>query len=448
VQARVGELARALRGSGLPVAISNHLDALRATAAVDLLDRRALREALAATLTSSAAHRPAFDTLFDLYFPARSGGGDDPAPAPRDVAEFLAELVARILAGDETRVGAIAREAVSSYGRVESRDGTAAYFVYRVFRDINLAGLLRRLLDAAPPADDPLAQRIARDRIELLLRRFREEVEAEVRRRQAEAVGPERAARMLARPPPSEVDFFTVTAEEQAQMRRAVGPLARRLASRLALRRRRAADGRLDARSTMRRAVSTGGVPLDPVFRAKRTHRPELVVLCDVSGSVAAFARFTLLFCHALQGQFSRVRSFAFIDDIDEVTRLFADGDVGEAMARLSAEATLVRLDGHSDYGHALQAFVRRYGDAVTPRSTVLVLGDARNNYRAANADALRALRERARHLYWLNPEPSAHWGTGDSIAPDYARHCDAMLECRNLAQLSAFIEGLARPHR
>jgi len=250
-------------------------------------------------------------------------------------------------------------------------------------------------------------------------------------------------ARTAVRPLPEDVDFFRVSNDEQVTMSRAVRPLARKLASRLAIKRRRARDGRLDVRRTVRHSMSTGGVPIDPHFRARRIHRPELVLLCDVSGSVAAFARFTLLLCHALQGSFSRVRSFAFIDTVDEVTRLFEGGDFGAAMSRLSTEADLVWLDGHSDYGHAFEAFAHRYGDAVTPRTTVLVLGDARNNYRAANTAVLRELRRNARHVYWLNPEPVAHWGTGDSIALDYAAAVDGMIECRNLRQLADFVESL-----
>jgi uncharacterized protein len=223
-----------------------------------------------------------------------------------------------------------------------------------------------------------------------------------------------------------------------------VQPLARKLATRLAVKRKRARDGRLDVRRTLRASLATGGVPAAPAFKARHVHRPELVVLCDVSGSVAAFARFTLLLCHALQGQFSRVRSFAFIDTVDEVTALLAAGDPVEAISGLAAKADLVRLDGHSDYGHAFERFLGVYGDAVTPRSTVLVLGDARNNYRAANAWALAEVHRRARRVYWLNPEPVVSWDSGDSIAGTYARHCDRMVECRTLRQLAAFVEQIA----
>jgi uncharacterized protein len=465
LQGRVVELAMALRRTGVPVSVSDDLDALRAAAAVDLLDREQLRQALAATMISSAGHRPAFDQLFDVYFPARivtpipgsedegDRAGQDPdadriAGPSRDIGDFLDELVRRILDGDDAAIRRLAREAVEAYGRADRRDGTTGYFRYRVFRHINLNGLLRRLLGMVQPTDDSpadaLDQRLAADEFAIRLRRFREEVDAELRRRMAEERGPEHVARTLVRPLPEEVDFFRVTADEEAAMRRSVHPLARKLATRLAVKRRRARQGRLDVRRTLRRALDTGGVPIDPAFRARRIHRPEIVLLCDVSGSVAAFARFTLLLCHALAAQFSKVRSFAFIDTVDEVTRLFEGADPADAFRRLSTEARVVWLDGHSDYGNAFETFLRTYPDAVTPKTTVLVLGDARNNYRAAGEAAFAELTRRARRVYWLNPEPAGQWGTGDSVAPQYARFVDGMHECRTLRQLAGFIEQIA----
>lgn len=431
-----------MRLASIPVAVTDDLDAMRAATVIDLADRSQFREALAATTVKSAAHRATFDALFDVYFPARAG--IEGLSAPRDIDPFLADVVDRVLGGDDAALRRLALEAVDTFGQVRNRDGTTAYFAYRVFRAFNLSGLLRRIMAASGTEDgDPLAARLARDEFDLRLRRFREEIESEIRRRQVQARGPGEVARTAVRPLPEDVDFFRVSSDEQLTMSRAVRPLARKLASRLAIKRRRARDGRLDVRRTVRHSMSTGGVPINPDFRARKIHRPELVLLCDVSGSVAAFARFTLMLCHALQGSFSRVRSFAFIDTVDEVTRLFEGGDFGDAMSRLSAEADLVWLDGHSDYGHAFEAFAARYADAVTPRTTVLVLGDARNNYRAANTAVLRELRRGARHVYWLNPEPVAHWGTGDSIALDYAACVDGMIECRNLRQLADFVESL-----
>lgn len=207
------------------------------------------------------------------------------------------------------------------------------------------------------------------------------------------------------------------------------------------MKRRRHRRGQLDIRHTVRRSLGSGGVPLEPRFRHKVPHRPELFILCDVSGSVGRFARFTLMLTHALSSQFSRVRSFAFIDKLDEVTRYFDHEDFLVAVDRMNREADVVWTDGHSDYGSCLSQFHEVFGSDVGPRTTMLVLGDARTNYRARKAWVLKELGRRARHLYWLNPEPRRDWDTGDSAASEYAEHVDAMVEVRNLKQLEAFIE-------
>ena len=160
---------------------------------------------------------------------------------------------------------------------------------------------------------------------------------------------------------------------------------------------------------------------------------------------MAAFARFTLMLVHAIGHQFSKVRSFVFIDGIDDVTRFFEGvEDVGEAVHRVNTEANVVWIDGHSDYGHALETFWSTWGKEIGPKTTVMVLGDARNNYHASQSWVLKEMRHRARHVFWLNPEPRSYWDTGDSIVGEYGIHCDGVFECRNLRQLEGFVDNLA----
>ena len=188
----------------------------------------------------------------------------------------------------------------------------------------------------------------------------------------------------------------------------------RKLAVRLARKRRHRRRGPLDFRATVRRSLSTGGVPLEPRFRHPRPAKPEIFVVADISGSVASFARFTLLLVHAISTQFSKVRSFVFVDGIDEVTRFFEHAeDPSAAVQRITTEADVVWVDGHSDYGHALTVFNERWGDDVSSRTSLLLLGDARNNYHAAESWVLEQLSHQARHVYWLNPEPPRVLGLG-----------------------------------
>jgi uncharacterized protein with von Willebrand factor type A (vWA) domain len=240
-----------------------------------------------------------------------------------------------------------------------------------------------------------------------------------------------------------QVEFLSAHGEQLARLRRTVHPLARRLASRLAVRRRHAKRGELDMRRTLRRSMSTGGVPMRPAHRTRRPGRPELVVLCDVSGSVAGFSHFTLLLVQALREQFSKVRVFAFVERADEVTHLFEPGaDPAGVMQRVLREADLVTFDGHSDYGGSFGSFAERWGDAVGPKSSLLVLGDARTNYRDPNLVVLKRLVGQARHAHWLNPEPRRQWGSGDSAALRYADVLP-MHECRTAAQLADVVEAL-----
>jgi uncharacterized protein len=290
---------------------------------------------------------------------------------------------------------------------------------------------------------DGLAEKVARQTIRERIKQFEAMVAAEVRRRLAEERGVERIAKTAVKPLTDQVDFLRASRDDLVELRRQVYPLARRLATRLTARRRLGRAGRLDFRRTVRASLGTGGVPLVTHHRPHKPHKPELVVLCDVSGSVASFAHFTLLLAFALREQFAKVRAFAFIDTIDEVTPMFRPGeDFPDVMARMTREARLVWFDGHSDYGNSFETFAERYPDAVTPRTSLLILGDARNNYRATAATTLKHLAASARHSYWLNPEPRAHWGSGDSATAAYGDIVE-MVECRNAAQLQQFVERL-----
>ncbi|MEU8309110.1 VWA domain-containing protein [Actinomadura sp. NPDC048955] len=451
-----------LRRSGLPVSVAEGLDAVRAVRAVDLLDRESLRAAYAATVVKRPQHRATFDTLFDLWFPAAVGDGagaardpelpartvdDDgrPVPAALDprVRRRRDELADLLLSGDDAGLRRFARLAVAEYGRTP---GQESWFSSGVLSALSPETLMARLLEAVLTGRERggMAERVARRTFRDRIARFSGLVAGEVRRRIAEDTGVERTARIAVRPPLERLDFAGATRAEMEALRREVYPLARKLASRLVQRQRHGRRGRLDFRRTVRASLASGGVPLTTHHRPRRPHRPELVVLCDASDSVSAFAHFTLLLTFALREQFSKVRAFAFIDATDEITKYFAPGaDVTGAMTRLAAEADLVWITGRSNYGHAFKVFDDRYRDAVTPRTSLLILGDARSNYGELSLPIVRSMVDRARHAYWLNPEPRAQWDTGDSAASRYGELLP-MYECRNLTQLAAFIEELA----
>lgn len=453
-----------LRQTGVPVSMVEAIDAMTAVEAIDVGDRTALRETLRATLIKNARHERAFDTAFDVYFslaPSLPGEGEgnaiEGAPPSGEAgggAGFeMDDLVSRILQAlshlDTDELRRAASEAVDNLAGMEpGRPVGGTYYLYRTLRRLDLSALERALVEILMGDAEltPFEQRLVEEDVAERLSRLRADIEEEIRRRLVADRGREAVARTLRRPLVEDIDLMHATTSDLAEMEAAIGPLTRKLAARLARRRKKRA-GRLDFRRTMRRSLATGGVPADPQFRHPRPHRPEVWLLCDVSGSMATFSRFTLQFTHAMATHFSRLRTFAFIDTIDEVTDFFGPGvDFASAVSRIATEAEVVWLDGHSDYGNALETFHRRYGSQLTPRTTVIITGDARNNYRPPRDGVLADVAKASRALLWLNPEPHLYWDTGDSAMSAYARHCTSVHEVRTLRQLEDFVEGLALP--
>ncbi len=468
-----------LRRAGLPVSLTENLDAMEAVRHIPIEDREAFKYALAATLVKNHAHWRAFETVFEVYFSLRGAkwsmdpdatddvtlGDDEDRPtlpegagdaagqagsgeglSPEELAEMLFKALAK---GDQAMMQAMARQAVKRYAGMEpGRPVGGTYYLYRTLRNLDLDGMLERMMDQAreesPEPLTPLEERLEQDEFEHRIDEFRKEIEAEIRRRLVADRGVEAMAKTLRKPLPEDIDFMHASKDEMVQLRKALQPLTRRLAVRLARKRRHGRKGALDFRSTVRHSLSYGGVPAEPKFKYPRPAKPEIFVIADISGSVAAFARFTLHLVYAISGQFSKVRSFVFIDGIDEVTSYFeGTDDIVEAVHRVNTEADVVWVDGHSDYGHAFEVFWQRYGKDVGPRTTVIILGDARNNYHSSQSWVVKEIRAKARHVYWLNPEPKAYWDTGDSIVGEYGTHCDGTFECRNLRQLERFVDHL-----
>ncbi|MER6183586.1 VWA domain-containing protein [Streptomyces sp. NPDC001652] len=440
---RLTSLVAALRAHGIRVGTGETVDAAQAMAALGLADRELLREGLAATLLHGTAQRPVFDPVFDLYFP-RGVGAPETGTTSRD--GLRDRLAAALAAGDEAMMARLAAEAVDGFGGYGSSPDSDGWSSYQTLERVRPQTLLARVRAdvRAQGGSSGFADRLLDDEIRRRIESFRALVATEARRRVAERRDRDEIARRAVRPTADRVDFLFAGKAQLAELRRTVQPLARKLATRLAARRRRAARGTIDLRRTLRGSLSTGGVPMKPVLRRRRPARPELVLLCDVSGSVSGFSDFTMLLVQALHDQFSKVRVFAFVNRIDEVTGLLEHGaaDAAGLGARIQSEAALTGYHGSSDYGMALGEFAERYGDAVGPRTTVFVLGDARTNMSDPNLAAVRQISERARRVYWLNPEQHAQWGTGDSAAPEYAELVE-MHECRNATQLGTLVGRL-----
>jgi uncharacterized protein len=460
----------ALREAGMSVSLAEGLDAIAAASVLSWDSREHFRTGYAATLVKRQSQRPTFEALFDLYFPRLLGDGVEAGDwedehGLRDSGEALADFRERLAEalegsssessasgdasepgeqadGDRSALLDLAVEAVARFGEMPGRSpGQSGWSAYTTLRRVAADDLVARIVAAlqARGRSEEEAERGAARRVGTFARL----VDEDARRRIAAQRDPADIARITVRPSIERLDFTSARKTDLEEMRRQLYPLSRRLASRLTKERHARRRGPLDFRATVRASMSTGGVPLVTHHRPKRPHRTELVVLCDVSGSVANFAQFTLMLVFALREQFTKVRAFTFVDDVHEVTDAFRPGaDPGEVMAHLAARAAHASRFGRTNYGRAFTRFAELHPDALGPKASLLILGDARSNYSDLGEGALRQLDAAARQAWWLNPEHRRHWGTGDSAAPVYGEIVP-MFECRNLTQLGEFVHDL-----
>jgi len=445
---------RGLRAAGVRVSVAEATDAMRAAGAVGVGDRERFRQSLRATLVKAADDYRAFDSLFPLYF----GGGGPPLQNamedldPDDQALVRAALEAMtgrlrklldwLTSGEgptKEDLEALARRMGLQYAR---SPGQAMWISRRMLREMGFGHLedllaeLRERLEAAgmsPEAIGDLMGVIESNR-DALAEQVAQQIGLALARDRAERP-PEGLAGDLMQTPLQDIGPLEVEA-----LRLEVRRLVALLRSRAALRQKRAKTGRIDPRRTLRANLRYGGVPIE-IRRRRRRLKPRLALICDVSTSMRPVAEFMLRLIYELQDQVARARSFAFNSDLQEISPAMD----GRAAADAVAEVLYAIPPGYyaTDLGFSLQTFCHSFLDAVDGRTTVIVLGDGRNNHRDPRVDLVGALRRRAKRLIWLNPEDPRDWGTGDSDMPEYVPHCDAVYPVRNLAQLAAAVDRL-----
>jgi uncharacterized protein with von Willebrand factor type A (vWA) domain len=447
---RVVALARGMRDAGVPVSPPEVTDAVAGITAVPLQRREAVRAAVGAALVKQPDHREVFDRLFDVYFPLRRivqpaspdrRGGDRRAGDEQDDA---AELARALREGDEEHMASLARERVDEYAQPQGDANVSVdSYVFRALRGLNLDAVLDAARDEPPEGDGQslLKSQVSPEDLTQRLDAFRQMLHDEAFSRMLEAAGTEAMASRQQRQAPEDIDFLWAKESDLERIRALLAPLARSLTRRLSHRRRSARRGHLDVRRTIRRSLSAGGALVEPHFRRSSAGKPEIVLLCDISGSMRAFAKFALELTYAVATQFQQVRAFVFVDALDEVTGVLAStGSMATALQRIDDEADVIAVDGQSWYGNCLEQFWSRAGRDLSAGATVLIIGDARANYRSTGSEHLQRVRERVRRVYWLNPEPAEHWDTGDSMVSEYAAVCDRVSEVRNLRQLEKFV--------
>jgi uncharacterized protein with von Willebrand factor type A (vWA) domain len=448
LDARLLELGDELRAEGVSVGTAELLDAFAALATIEWSERSAFHGALAATLAKSQEERRIFDAVFDRFFfraveaaaldagvreaIASGRAEEDPRAGQVDLDELRAQIAEALRDFDEARMRDLARLAIAAVGRATSAPASVVGLdVQRIRRMLGLRGELvfgeGGSLTGLP--------REALARFEALLRAELERDQIE----RTETLGPKRPLTELDRALPSGA------AADLAAVHRVVAQLRRRLATRGSELHGGRRQDHIDFRRTMRASLQTGGVPVVIKRRPQRPRRPELYVLCDVSTSVTSASVFFLSVLHALHDSFRRMRSFVFIERVSEVTDVFArERDFGEISDAIAHDAGVADVSGYTDYGRVWSEFRVLVEDDLDPRSTVIVLGDARTNGRAPRADEFAALAAQAGRTLWLNPEPRLYWNYGDSVIAAYEPFCE-VFECWTARQLEEFVRRLTR---
>jgi len=450
-----------LRTVGVGISVGEHLDAARALAAVPLADIRVVRSTLQCALIKHAEHLDAFNLLFDLHFAGT--GSAEPGPfGSLSAEELAAALRAAIESGDAAQLRHLAEEYVRRYAALEPGAPVAGVFAMIAASDAaNLDAIRESLLAAGEGAGEgagggaggggsgwqsgaaAIRDRLDRAAADRAVDRFRAELQAAIRRalvhdRGARAVSKTMRVRLA-----EDVDIATASAAEQEAMLASIGPLAHRLSKILAQQEFR--KRRLSVRRTLHLAMGTGGVPFRIGTEKAPPPKPEIVVLCDVSGSVATFSRFTLNLLIALDSRLSKLRAFSFVDGLSEITELVGEArSAGRQLSQAEAARGAVRWTGSSDYGRVLRDFASDYGGQFSRRTVLLIVGDARTNYLDPATGALAEIASRVGKLYWLNPEPRRYWNQGDSVIARYAPVCDQVRECSTLRQIASFVQSLA----
>jgi uncharacterized protein len=470
--AALATLVDELRAVGVGVSVGEHLDAARALASIPLADQAVVRSSLQCALIKRAEHLDAFNVLFNLYFGGT--GPSDPGPLATLTGEDLAAaLRAAIASGDPAALRQLAEEYVRRYAALEPGAPVAGVFAMIAASEAaNLDSIRADLLAAGGGSPDGegsgdgaaggggsggggsgaggsgaggsgIAGRLRRAEADRAVDSFRAELQAAIRRALVADRGARAVSKTLRVRLAEDVDIATASAAEQEAMVASIGPLAHQLSKLLAQQEFR--RPRLSIRRTLHLAMGTGGVPFRIGTEPAPPPKPEIVVLCDVSGSVATFSRFTLNLLIALDSRLSRLRAFSFVDGLSEITELVSEArSAGRQLTQAEAARGAVRWTGSSDYGHVLRDFARDYSRQLSRRTVVLVVGDARTNYLDPAAGALAEVSERVGKLYWLNPESRRYWNQGDSVMSSYAPWCAQVRECSTLRQIADFVKSLA----
>ncbi len=460
MEKKILNFARDLRKAGVPVAVPEITDVLRGLQLVGFAKKR-FKSVLKSTLIKEEIDAAVFEKLFYLYFEQHHSTLFDEKHSHKSLKKVSpgAESFLNKVFGHEGRgLGANVRGALRSRLALavyndnreemqklarEAVQGTAP------FKKEDLGDLDQLLYQAKAAVEwfmftfylesrrekgvvEEKEYSACQEGLATLEKGIRELLEREI----ISQMGEEGLKHVLDNQSLRRKEFSRIMGPEEEKIRRQVVKLGKKMATRQGRRKKPGLKGQTDLRNTVRKCIKTGGVPIKLSRKGRITDEPDLLVLCDVSGSVAPFSSFMLLLVHSLQERFRHVRTFLFIDLLSEITDYFKSSDprgaIQEAMEKAPVSDT-----NNSDYGRVFFRFSQHHLDLVTSRTVILVLGDAKNNWRSEERLAFKEIAHKARRVFWLNPQPRETWNTRDSVMGVYAPYCHQVMECRNLEQLT-----------
>ena len=456
MQKRMVEFIRALRAAGVRVSLAESQDAMYGVDMAGVGDAATFKSAMKATLVKNHRHLPVFDYFFPLFFKNNKpplenileGMSEDERGLLQEAAqtimadlEALRDLLQRLLEGREFSDEDLQRMAEQAGLPQGDEMYMRQWFERRMNRQAGLTQMARLL-------DDLLAQLaelgMSGEDLEELEARLRENM-AGLSQQISQHVGGALAQQMADQAPREKPDLLDVPLQRLGggdieDLREEVRRLAARLRTRASLRQKRAKSGRFDPRKTIRKNLRYGGVPMDVQFR-KRHKKPSLILICDLSTSMRYAVEFLLTLVYELSDQVRRTHSFIFIHDLVDVSTTLAELPPGEAVARILAE----NPPGYysTDLGNSLHSFSRDHMHLVDSRSTILVLGDGRNNYNDPRLDIALEMQRKGRRLMWFCPEPRRQWGTGDSDMWEYSMVADNVFMVNSLRQLADAVDRI-----
>jgi len=455
MESRILQLISALRASGVRVSLAESAEAFSAVDIMGIQDREEFRLSLRATLVKDLKDIPVFDKLFPLFFgtgmPPMMGGNpsDDMTPeeaqmladALRQYTETLRQRMQRLMSGDQLSRAEL--EALGQMVGLNQMDDLRYqnWMAQRMMRALAFPEVREALKELM----EQLQQMgMSRDRVEQMRNMIQQNLQG--MREQIEQFAGERIAENMSERPRGEgVDnlinrpFHTLSDADKKVLQNEVKRLAAMLRTRIALRQKRAKSGQLDPKATIRANLKYHGVPME-IKHKDRVRKPKIVVICDISTSMRFCSELMLSFLFALQGQVRKTHAFAFIDHLESISEDFSGSNADEAIA-----SVLWRMPSGSyntDLGWSLNDFQSEYMDTLNGQTTLIIVGDGRNNYYDPRLDIFSTMSRRAARTIWLNPEPPYLWH-GDSDMPKYAPMCNNVLKVSNLRELAEAVDSL-----